>query len=183
MGRAGKKITLNLLEGWKVVWVLLCMCAKLLQSCPTLCDPVYWGPPGSFVHGILQARILEWFAMPSSRESSPCRDWICVFCIAGRVSTAEPPGKSLQGEWSVYYLSWSFLRIQDISSNLKPSLLCSSMSCPGQDIAPSRCSIKHLVGTWTVQRMSGPQVRFFSVVLKIKFNKLCFAVKGIDWHV
>ena len=40
------------------------------QSCPTLCDPTDCSPPGSSVHGILQARILEWVAMPSSRGSS-----------------------------------------------------------------------------------------------------------------
>ena len=43
------------------------MPAKSLQSCPTLCDPVACSPPGSSVHGILQARILEWATMPSSR--------------------------------------------------------------------------------------------------------------------
>ena len=40
------------------------------QSCPSLCDPVDCGPPGSSVHGILQARILEWGAIPFSRGSS-----------------------------------------------------------------------------------------------------------------
>ena len=45
-------------------------CAKSLQSCPTLFDPVDSNPPGSSVHEILQARILEWAAMPSSKESS-----------------------------------------------------------------------------------------------------------------
>ena len=40
--------------------------AKLLQSCPTLCDPIDGSPPGSPVPGILQARILEWVAISSS---------------------------------------------------------------------------------------------------------------------
>ena len=40
------------------------------QVCLTLCDPMDYSPPGSSVHGILQARILEWVAMPSSRGSS-----------------------------------------------------------------------------------------------------------------
>ena len=44
------------------------MCAKLLQSCPTPRDLMDSSPPGSFVHGILQARILEWVAMPSSGD-------------------------------------------------------------------------------------------------------------------
>ena len=44
--------------------------SKLLQSCSTLCDPMDCSLPDSSVHGILQARILEWVAMPSSRGSS-----------------------------------------------------------------------------------------------------------------
>ena len=44
------------------------MHAKLLQSCPTLCDPVVYSLPGSSVHAILQAGILEWVAMPSPRD-------------------------------------------------------------------------------------------------------------------
>ena len=45
----------------------VCVCAKSLQSCLTLSDPMDCSPPGSSVHGILQARVLEWVAMPSSR--------------------------------------------------------------------------------------------------------------------
>ena len=45
-------------------WILLC--AKLLQFCPTLCDPKDCGPPGSSVHEILQARILGWVATQGS---------------------------------------------------------------------------------------------------------------------
>ena len=48
--------------------------AKSLHSCPTLCDPVDCSPPGSSVHGTLQARILEWVAVSFSRGSSPPRD-------------------------------------------------------------------------------------------------------------
>ena len=46
------------------------MCAKSLHSYLTLCDPMDCTLPGSSVHGILQARILEWVAMPSSRDLS-----------------------------------------------------------------------------------------------------------------
>ena len=41
----------------------MCVCAKSLQSCLTLCDPMDCSLPGSFVHGILQTRILEWVAL------------------------------------------------------------------------------------------------------------------------
>ena len=54
------------------------MHAKSLQSCLTLCDPMDCGPPGSSVYGILQARILEWVAMSSSRGSSRPRDRTCL---------------------------------------------------------------------------------------------------------
>ena len=43
--------------------------SESLQSCPTLCNPMDCSPLGSSIHGILQARILEWIAMPSSRGS------------------------------------------------------------------------------------------------------------------
>ena len=74
------------------------MRAKLPQSCPILCDPVDCSPPGSSVHGILQARILEWVAMPSSRGSSQPRDQTrisYVSCIGRRVHLPlAPPGKT-----------------------------------------------------------------------------------------
>ena len=53
-----------------------CVHTKLLQSCPTLCNPMENSLPGSPVHGILQTRILEWVAMPSSKGSSGSRDRI-----------------------------------------------------------------------------------------------------------
>ena len=61
--------------------------AKPLQSCPTLCDPIDDSPPGSPVPGILQARILEWVAILSSRASSLPRDGTQVSRIAGRFFT------------------------------------------------------------------------------------------------
>ena len=54
------------------------------QSCLTLCDPLDCSLPGSFVHGILQARILEWVAISFFRGSSQPRDWTWVSSILGR---------------------------------------------------------------------------------------------------
>ena len=62
-------------------------CCLITQSCLTLGDPVVCGPPDSFVHGIPQARILEWVAFSSSRGSFWPRDRTRVSCIAGRFST------------------------------------------------------------------------------------------------
>ena len=76
----------------------MCMCALLLQSCLTLCDPMDCSPPGSSVHGILQASILEWVAMPFSRGSSLPRDQTSVSCI---------------GRWILYHCTtWEALSSQ-----------------------------------------------------------------------
>ena len=60
-----------------------------------LCDPMDCSLPGSSVHRIFQARILEWVAISSSRGSSWPRDRTCISCIAGKFFPAEPPGKPL----------------------------------------------------------------------------------------
>ena len=61
---------------------------KVTQSCQTLCEPMDCGPAGSSVHGILQARVLEWVAVPFSRELSKPRDWTQVStCVADRFFT------------------------------------------------------------------------------------------------
>ena len=67
------------------------MHAKSFQSCLTLCNPMDCNLPGSSVHRILQARILEWVAMPSSRGSSPPRDRTCISYI------------SYIGRWILYH--------------------------------------------------------------------------------
>ena len=58
--------------------------SEVAQSCLTLCNPMAYSPPGSSIHGILQARILEWVAISFSRGSSQPRDWTHVSCIVGR---------------------------------------------------------------------------------------------------
>ena len=55
------------------------------QSCPTQCDPMDCSPPESSVHGILQARILEWVVISFSRASSQPRDRTQISRTAGRV--------------------------------------------------------------------------------------------------
>ena len=73
------------------------LCVKLMcevkkwsdvaQSCPTVCDPMDCSLPGCSVHGILQARILEWVAISFCRGSSQPRDGTRVSHIAGRCFT------------------------------------------------------------------------------------------------
>ena len=52
--------------------------SSVAQSCPTLCDPIDCSPLGFYVHGIVQARILDWVAISFSRESSQHRDKTCI---------------------------------------------------------------------------------------------------------
>ena len=71
------------LPGWVLRWPHLTRntlhtCALVAQSCPTFCDPIDCSPPGSSIHGILQARMQEWVATPFSRRSSWPRDWTQV---------------------------------------------------------------------------------------------------------
>ena len=75
IGMVEAKIGLHEAHGMEVNWrgtedigkeVLNQLAAKSLQSCPTLCNPVDSSPPGSCVHGILQARVLEWVAIAFS---------------------------------------------------------------------------------------------------------------------
>ena len=61
--------------------IYVCMRAKSLQSCLSLCNPMDCSLPSSSVHGILQARILEWVAISFSRSSSQHRDWNHVSCL------------------------------------------------------------------------------------------------------
>ena len=73
-------------------------CCRFLvtKSCSTLCDPMDCSPPDSSVHGISQARILEWVATSFSRGSSRLRHQTRVSCkspLAGGFLTTEPPGK------------------------------------------------------------------------------------------
>ena len=66
---------------------------KSLQSWMTFCDPVDCSPPGPSVHGVLQARILEWIAISSSRGPSQLKDRTHVSCIGKHLFNTEPPGK------------------------------------------------------------------------------------------
>ena len=66
---------------------MVCVCVLVTQACLTLCDAMDCRPRGSYVHGILQARKLEWVAMPFSRGLSPQRGRTWVSCTAGRFFT------------------------------------------------------------------------------------------------
>ena len=75
----------------------------LLQLCPTLCNPIDSSPPGSSVHEIFQARILEWVAMPSFRGSSPPRDEPLSPASQADSLLSEPPRKSDRNQTNSWF--------------------------------------------------------------------------------
>ena len=83
--------------------------SEVVQSCPTLWDPMDCSLPGSFIHGIFQARILEWVAISFSRRSSQPRDWTWISHIIGRRFTVwatrdvlkDPEMNSIQVDFSL----------------------------------------------------------------------------------
>ena len=92
-----------------------CMHAKSLQSCLTLCNPLDYNLPGSSVHGILQARILEWGAILFSRRSSQPGHWTWVSCTVGRFFTFRatrkaPPNTLLLDNEELLKGSWEWFR-------------------------------------------------------------------------
>ena len=90
------------------------MQACSLQSCPTLSHSMDCSPQVSSVHGILQARILEWATMPSSRGFSQPRDRTpvsCISCTEGGFSTTEPPGKPMWRDMSDLKGAWRIMAV------------------------------------------------------------------------
>ena len=106
--------------------ILHCVHAQSLQACPTLCDPLDCGPPGSSVHGILQARILEWVAMPSSRGSFQPRKRTHISYIADGFFTQWVT-------WEAPIMHWKKSESEVAQSCL---ILCDPVDCslPGSSV-------------------------------------------------
>ena len=94
---------------------------SVTQLCPILWDLVDYSPPGSSIHGILQARILEWVAISFSKGSCQSRNWTCISCIGRQIlyhwATREAPEDKINLDngvmdrltriWSVRTQGWS----------------------------------------------------------------------------
>ena len=126
--------------------------SEVAQSCPTLCDPLNCSVPGFSVHGIFQARILEWVAISLSRGSSQPRDWTRVSHIVGRLALpSELPGKPPSG-WDIFTQLLTPLAESAVTTSPRithPSYLSLSQSLPtypeGYPSPPTQSSSR---GVW-----------------------------------
>jgi len=101
-------------QRWGCFWLLNLIVTSSQVVSSSFCDPIDWNSPGSSVHGIFQAWILERVAISISRISSWPRDPACISCLAGGFLTSEPPGWRLGRElqFAIYCLTffeWRFL--------------------------------------------------------------------------
>ena len=137
-----------------------CMCVKLLQSCPTLCDPMDYSPAGSFVHGTLQARILEWVAVSYSKGSYQSRDWIHVSnisCIGIQVLYLE------------YYLGSMVTALYQtfiLGGHIKRELVL----CEGGNCCLRRGWLKNRISQFHKSRLQNTQVMTYWLVASYSSN-------------
>ena len=104
---------------------------KVTQSCPTLCDPM-----DCTVHGILQARILEWVAFPFSRGSFQTMDWTQVSHIAGG-----------------FFTSWAVTEVPTMY--LEATMLAQKAILLSQKVLLGSTVIEHAVAPWTARWIRG----------------------------
>ena len=127
-----------------------CCCCLVTKLCPILCDPLDCSPPGSSVHGISWARILERVAIFFSRESSRPRDGIHVSCFTGRFCTTEPPRKPLEP------ISLNIYR--NTCMHVKLLQLC-PIPCNPMDGSPAGSSVHRILQARILGRVAVPSSR------------------------
>ena len=123
------------------VYIYMKVKVLVVQLCPTLCDSMDCSLSGSSVHGIVQARILEWVAIPFSRGCSQPRDQTWVSCIAGRFFTIYT-----QTHTYIYILFWILFHYESescsvVSNFLWPHGLYRPWNSPGQNTKMGSCSL------------------------------------------
>ena len=103
--------------------------SEVAQSCPTLYDPMDGSLPGSVVHGLFQARILEWAAISFSRGSSQARDWTRVSCIADRRFTVWATREAQAKSYSWLGIAWVLCNNKGKKTKRKKGEKSSSSCC------------------------------------------------------
>ena len=120
-----KKQKNSLLLSLKYIFLMYlstsCMHTQIAKSCRFFCDPMDCSSPDSFVHGIFQARILEWVAMPFSRGYSQLKDQTHVSCIGRQVlyhwATLEAY------PYSIPYMKWYEWRKKQFGGNIPINII------------------------------------------------------------
>ena len=132
----------------KAIYRFNAAAAKLLQSCPTLCDPIDGSPPGSPVPGVLQARILEWVAISFSSAMHASR-FSCVWLCATPWTAAHQAPPSTEFSRQEY---WSGLPLPSISNSYGEgngnSLQCSCLENP-RDKGAWWAAVYGVAQSWT----------------------------------
>ena len=136
---------------------------EVIQSCPTLCNPMDFSLPGSSVHGILQARTLEWVVISFFRASSRPRDWTWVYCTVGK----RRPKYFTTTEWLWRTVNLSF----------PPS----TMICGQNWGVFQRCShLRHAELCITTLKEHTPTMLIFCLLAKMRpterFSLYCFVI-------
>ena len=150
------------------------------SSCVQLfCDPVGCSPSGSFVHGILQARILGWAAISSSRGSSWFRDWTCVSCLEGRFFTTGLPGKPGRKKHT---------QLSERENSLRPkSWTVKEAECRRIEAFQLWCWSRLLRAPWTARRSNqsilkeiNPEYTLEGLMLKLKLQYFGHLIRRAD---
>ena len=125
------------------------------QLCPTLCNPMYCILPGSSVHGIFQARILEWVTIPFSRGSSKPRDWTWVSCIAGTFFTHLSHQGSPKSLWGV--IKCVCVCARSIAQS------CLTLYDP-MDCSPPGSSVHRIAQSWTLLKQLSTEQHYTAMI-------------------
>ena len=101
--------------------------SEVVQSCLTLCDPMICSLPGSSVHGLFQARVLEWISISFSRGSSLPRDWtevsnVVCRCVTIRATREAPETFLLLNKSSLCFLDLFVLSLNSFCDEIRPTL-------------------------------------------------------------
>ena len=152
----------------------MCVCMLVTLSYPTLCKNVDYSPPGSSIHGIFQARILEWVAISFSRvlyHASYCPSPLGCHCLS--VHNAETCLSSIAMIISVLVVLYSFcasLGTQD--SMVRMGITCLELFMPCRPPASSLCFYQgsELLGHYSIATFSS----FFQAALLLPRNTFCF---------
>ena len=111
------------------ICIIICMyicCCLITKSSPILCGPMDCRPIGSFVHGIPQARILEWVAISFSGRSSSPRDQTLISCIGRRILYQQATGKPK----NIYMNMYQFSPVTQSCPTLCDPMACSTPGLP-----------------------------------------------------